>query len=184
MSGGLDSTVLLFDIHRQNFKIHCLLFNYGQTHIKELDYARKHCNSVGAIFTEVELCRVKFLFQRSALTGGGASNIVPNRNSVFAHIAAGIAVSAGSEMVTMACNKDDQSDFPDCTHEWLDSINASLKAAKINVEVCAPYIGMTKWQIVQRAKEIGAPYLDTMSCYGGNNCRICDACRKREEALK
>lgn len=184
LSGGMDSVALLYCLLSQNCKVHCLLFRYGQRHEKELEFARKHCERTNTPYTEVELSRIKFLFSRSALTDGEGTNIVPNRNAVFLHIAAAIAASQGAESVTIACNKDDQAGFPDTTHDFIDSINASLKSAKIGVEVCAPFIGMTKRQIVQMARKEGWPICDSMSCYSGTNCGECDACQKRREAME
>lgn len=184
LSGGLDSVVLLYDLINQGVKVHCLLFDYGQRHSLELHYARRHCAALDVLHTEVELHRIKNLFLHSALTDGQGTNIVPNRNAVFLHIAASIAMSQGASLVTIGCNKDDQADFPDCRMEFIEAMNATLKAAKVDVEVCAPYIGLTKRQIVQRAKSNEWPYLDTLSCYnsGAENCE-CDACKKREVAL-
>lgn len=179
MSGGLDSTVLLYDLIEQGLKIHCLLFDYGQRHSVELHYARRHCSLLDVPHTHIELHRIRHLFKHSALTDGEGSHIVPNRNAVFLHIAGGIGASIGANIVTIGCNKDDQADFPDCRWDFIESVNASLKAAQIQVEICAPYIGLTKRQIVRRAKEKGWPYEDTVSCYTGNNCGTCSACKKR-----
>lgn len=183
LSGGLDSVAMLYDLHSQGFKIHCLLFNYGQRHIRELDYARRHCQSLNVPFTVVELHRIKGLFGNSALTDGKGTKIVPNRNACFLHIAASIAEGIGYNMVSIGCNKDDQRDFPDCTKEFLKSINESFERAALNVRAIAPYSGLTKWQIVNRAKEHGWPVNDSMSCYYGRNCGKCDACRQHKEAL-
>lgn len=183
LSGGLDSTVLLYDLVQQGCLVHCLLFNYGQTHIGELVVARKHAVACGCEHTEVELHRIKHLFSHSALTDGAGTKIVPNRNAVFLHIAAAIAASQAIQSVTIACNKDDAADFPDCRWDFINAMNATLKTAEVDVEVCAPYIGLTKWQIVHRAKKQGWPYADTVSCYSGNDCGTCDACKKRKEAM-
>lgn len=185
-SGGLDSTSLLYELHRQGHSIHCLLCNYGQTHAKELTYAKRHCDRLGLLWTEVDLYRIKNLFMRSALTDGKGGNIVPNRNAVLLHIAAAMAVSMGADTVTFAANKDDQASYPDCTHAFVDGVQETLKAAKLNVQICAPYIGLTKWQIVRRAREFGFPIDDTWSCYAGGAepCGQCDACNKREGALR
>lgn len=175
--------MLLYDLLDQGVKVHCLLFQYGQHHLGELDYARRHCRTSSVRYTEIELHKVQGLFKRSALTDGDGTIVVPNRNAVFLHIAAGIAASQNIERVLIGCNRDDQSDFPDCTWDFIEAMNATLKAAKIDVEICAPYIKITKRQIVTLARDKGWPYHDTLSCYEGTECGKCNACQKRIAAI-
>lgn len=184
LSGGLDSVALAYELQRQGCSIHALLFDYGQTHVNELIYAKSHCNKLGMKWTVIELHRIKGLFSHSALTDGKGDVIVPNRNSIFVHIAASIAISAGAESIAIGCNKDDQTEFPDCTWDWLEAMNATLKASKIPVEVCAPYIGLTKRQIVGRARELGLDTGTVWWCYKGGlkPCGKCLACRKMRAA--
>jgi len=182
LSGGLDSVAMLYELVETSH-VHCLMFDYGQVHRDELKWAKIHAERLHLKYTIAELMQVKHLFQHSALTDGSGSNIVPNRNAVFLHIAAGIAFSIGADLVTIGCNKDDRANFPDCTPQFIATINASLKESKIKVEVCAPYSALTKTQIVARAKEKGWPFRDSTSCYRGTNCMECDACIKRAEAL-
>lgn len=174
---------MLYDLKSQSISVHCLLFNYGQVHIQELDCARRHCSTTDTPFTVVELHRIKGLFARSMLTDGAGGKVVPNRNAVFLHVAAAIAASQGVQTVTIGCNWDDQRDFPDCRPAFLNSVNATLRAAELDVEVCAPYADLTKRQVVERARKHGWPFADTVSCYQGNGCGECDACRQRKEAL-
>lgn len=184
MSGGLDSVTAAYDLKHQGFTIHALLFDYGQIHLKELDFAKRHIAKLKIKHTVVELHQIKNLFSHSSLTDGKGGVIVPNRNSVFVHIAASIAVAAGAESVCIGCNKDDQFEFPDCTWGWLNAINETLKASQIPVEVCAPYIGLTKWQIVNRAKELGIDTESVWWCYGNRDkpCGKCLACKKMRKA--
>lgn len=183
LSGGLDSTAMLYDLRSQGIPVHCLLFNYGQVNIQELDCARRHCQSTDTLFTVVELHRIRGLFARSSLTDGNGGKIVPNRNAVFLHIAASIAAGQGVEQVTIGMNKDDQHDFPDCGQEFLSAVNLSLYKAGLNVVVAAPYMDMTKAQIVSKSRKHQWPIEDTMSCYAGTKCGQCDACKARKAAL-
>ena len=47
-SGGLDSTVLLYDLLDQEHHVECLLFHYGQRHAKELQFAGATCQKLYA----------------------------------------------------------------------------------------------------------------------------------------
>ena len=186
LSGGLDSVTLAYDMKRQGCLVHALLFDYGQTHSRELQFAHYHVVRLNLKHTRVQLHKIQHLFKHSALTDGKGGNIVPNRNSVFVHIAAGIAVTGGAESVVIGCNKDDQGEFPDCTWDWLEAVNATLKVSKTPVEVVAPYIGLTKWQIVQRAKELGVDLESVWWCYAGGQkpCGKCAACKKMKGAME
>jgi 7-cyano-7-deazaguanine synthase len=47
MSGGLDSTTLLYDLLEGGYAPFALSFNYGQRHSKELNYAKNTCRKLG-----------------------------------------------------------------------------------------------------------------------------------------
>lgn len=184
LSGGLDSVTLAYDLVAQGCIIHALEFDYGQTHLKELQCADYHANKLKLKRTRVELHRIKGLFSHSALTDGKGGVIVPNRNAVFVHIAASIAVTAGAESVVIGCNQDDQDEFPDCRWDWLSAMNLTLHYAEIPVEVCGPYMGMNKKEVVRRAKELCIDLNKVWWCYKGgeNSCGECGACKKMEAA--
>lgn len=186
LSGGMDSTMLLYELHSQGENIHCILVDYAQQHAKELSFAKRHCDKLKVKYTVVELHRIKGLFSHSQLTDGKGGIIVPNRNAILLHIAVGIGLSHDAEIVTIGCNKDDGQMFPDCRREFVDAMNQTLKAAEIAIEIIAPFLSMTKWQIVQHCKEKGYPYKDTWSCYAGGQepCGKCHACKARKAALK
>ena len=100
-------------------------------------------------------------------------------------VAVNMACAAKAEVVTFASNMDDASGFPDCRPEFLLAFNAAVKAAGIDVEVCAPYINLEKRQIVDIGRRLGVQLWDTWSCYTGGEtpCGTCSACVKREQAL-
>ena len=41
LSGGLDSTTILYHAKDKGFRPHCLIFEYGQRHNKEIKQAKK-----------------------------------------------------------------------------------------------------------------------------------------------
>ncbi|HIQ50039.1 MAG TPA: 7-cyano-7-deazaguanine synthase, partial [Nanoarchaeota archaeon] len=41
LSGGMDSSTLLFYLLNEGYRVHALTFNYGQRHAKEIEYATK-----------------------------------------------------------------------------------------------------------------------------------------------
>jgi len=182
LSGGLDSTVLLYDLIRQKCEVHCVLFNYKQKHAwREIPLAVDHCTELGVKWTEIQLPEIA----GSTLTDGSGSKIVPNRNAIFLSHAVAIAVRAGAGSVTYACNRDDAADFPDCRRKFVDAMNALQQAAATGVEICAPYIDLTKREIVAIGRKLGVEMERTYSCYAGGQagCGVCDACKARAKAM-
>lgn len=187
-SGGLDSTVMLFDLLDQNCDVHCVLFDYGQAHRnRELSKARsvlqmlQFYSQADYKSTELSLPTIR----GSTLTDGEGSKVVPNRNAIFISTAIALAVNAKAEAVTIACNADDAHDFPDCRREFIAAMNAASKAAGTGVEVCAPYIDLKKSEIVQIGRRLRVNVEETWSCYlgGFNECQKCDACKAKMNAL-
>lgn len=182
LSGGMDSVVLLYDLCEQGHKVHCVLFDYKQRHVKELDFAVWHSRLRAVKHTLIELPQLR----GSELTDGSGGVIVPNRNAILLSIAVNLAIAAKADTVTFAANADDESVFPDCRKLFIDSMNASVKAAGYDVEICAPYLDWPKWKIGAKAQEMRVPLGETWSCYRGGEkpCGECPACLKREAALK
>lgn len=201
VSGGLDSTTLLYWVLDQGYEPYVLSFDYGQRHRKELSYARRTCEKLDAPHTVVDLRGVQALLRGSALTCREVEvpeehythesqklTIVPNRNAIMLNIAIGYAVSIGAGKVFYAAHYNDRAIYPDCRWEFVESLNVSAKLANDNprLEVVAPFIHKTKAEIVSLGRELGVPFEDTWSCYKGGDkaCGVCGTCRERIEAFQ
>jgi len=171
LSGGLDSVTLLHKHLADGHHVHCVLVNYGQQHAKELEFAKRHCSATSVLFTELFIPRL----------GGLDANDwkVPGRNAVLISLACSVAVKAAAEAVTIGCNKDDAEMFPDCRPAFISSMSSACLSG-YGVEVCAPFIGLRKWEIADMAKQMGVR--DVWWCYRGNDapCGDCPACAKME----
>lgn len=189
-SGGLDSTVLLYDLLDQEAKAHCLLFHYGQRHSKELDYAQATCLKLKVPYEVLTLPhqlfkRSRLINQEGELKGSGV--IVPNRNMVMIAMAASFALSTGATAITWAANKDDAEIFPDCRTEFYNALNQALRICDTRrMEIHAPYIVRTKREVVAIGRRLSVPFEETWSCYAGRDepCGICGACESRKAALE
>lgn len=191
-SGGLDSTVLLYDLLDQGALVHCLLFNYGQRHVKELNYAQATCGKLNVPYEVIALPTQ--LFTRSRLTKEtgdltGADTIVPNRNMVMLSMASSFALSHGGTAVTWAANADDAAVYPDCRIEFYKALNSALRICDTRrIEIHAPYLtgGKTKRQVVEIGSKLGVRFAETWSCYAGTEepCGICGACKTRNDAIE
>lgn len=181
LSGGLDSTVLLYDLVGEGHHVTPLIFNYGQKHEREIQFAIEHSKRLRLLPT---LLHVPHLLG-STLTDGDGTFVVPNRNAVFISIAVNMAVATGADRVTIGCNKDDAHEFLDCRFAFMIAINAATRAAGILVEIDAPYVNKSKAWIARRGSDIGVSLSETWSCYEGGDepCGKCLACQKRKEAI-
>lgn len=177
LSGGLDSVTMLYDLHQQGHKVHCLLFDYKQQHVQELTFAKHHCRRLGVMFTTMELPRLGGLTE--------SSWVVPNRNCVFLSLAVNLAIQAGADTVTIGCNKEDEAGFPDCRQAFLQLFNATMTTAEMPVEICAPYLDKSKAWIGGMARELGVPADQIWTCYkgGAKPCGECPACKKLQLAF-
>lgn len=166
-SGGLDSTVLLKMALQFGLEPHCLLINYGQKHVRELDAAVEMCGRLHVPYYEarVELPHGGGRIINSALTGQNVSGLyegvsefhVPGRNTIFVGLAISLAESIRAKKVWFGPNfADCLAKFPDCLQSYVAAINEVTKqAGSFPIEVETPLLGMRKETIKALAKTLG-----------------------------
>jgi len=177
LSGGLDSVTMLYDMKQIERSIHCLLFDYHQRHKQELLWAKHHAKYCEVPFTTMDLPDLGGLTEQSW--------IVPNRNAVMLSVAVNFACNINANTVTIGCNKDDAEAFPDCKPEFIEAMNAAVRAAGYSVEILAPYIDKPKSWIGWMAKDMGVPIQEVWTCYRGGEkpCGECPACLKLQASI-
>jgi 7-cyano-7-deazaguanine synthase len=154
-SGGADSRLMLqfaLDMGKQPF---CLLIDYGQKHIEELEYAERQLSQMNVGWTKVSLVGFDI---RSGLTGEAQEGIyddvnpmnVPARNTIMISLAASFAESMGIHEVWMGADYSDRENlFPDCYQEYIYEMNKLLeKGMATDVKVYAPLLGWTKEMVL------------------------------------
>jgi 7-cyano-7-deazaguanine synthase len=77
-SGGLDSTVLVYDMLSQGYTPHMISFNYGQLHKVELIYAAGTAKKLGLPHDIIDLSGLTHLISNSALTSAVARHTKPS----------------------------------------------------------------------------------------------------------
>ena len=207
LSGGLDSTTLLYEALTTYQVSSAVSFNYGQKHKKELEFARAATASFGIKHHVIDLSSSGLtaalaqsgssLVSDTAVPDGHyaednmKSTVVPNRNMIMLSIAMGIAVSEGAQAVATGVHAGDHFIYPDCRPSF---ILAAALAGYLGNEgfgelwrspIWAPFIDKTKADIAYRALELGLPLHETWSCYKGgeNHCGTCGTCVERLEAI-
>jgi 7-cyano-7-deazaguanine synthase len=198
-SGGVDSTVLLYELLDHHDEVRALGVDYGQRHRKELDAARAIANRLGIEYEIADVSSVCRFLSGSSLTSeeigvpdghytaeSMKATVVPNRNMIMLSLAIGWAISTRSEVVAYAAHAGDHLIYPDCRPPFVATMNeAARRADWHSVGVVAPFLGMTKMRIVKRGHELDVPFEDTWSCYKGGaiHCGRCATCCERQEAM-
>lgn len=199
LSGGVDSTTLLFKMLADGYRVLALTFDYGQRHRKEIDCARRVAKECRIPHRTVDLASIAGLLGDSALLGSievpschyteesARQTIVPNRNMIMLSVAAGYAEARGIPEVFYAAHRNDATIYPDCREEFVEALSRAILLATVWHPVClrAPFVKMTKAEIVRLGLALKVPYELTWSCYRGEEvpCRRCPTCIEREEAF-
>ena len=205
LSGGLDSSTVLYQALADGCECHAISFNYQQRHLKELESARAIASSAGVV-NQV----VKFDLRSwggSALTDDTinlpqersleqmSQNIpvtyVPARNTIFLSFALAYAETITAERVYIGVNALDYSGYPDCRPDYIQAmqevfrLGTKLGREGIAIAIVAPLIHLKKTEIIQLGNQLGVPWELTWSCYTGGDvaCGVCDACRLRLAAF-
>ena len=200
VSGGMDSATLLYKVITDGLEPYAVSFNYGQRHVKELDYAKRFCSSLGIDHKVVDLSAILPLIQGSSLTSSDIevphghyaadnmkSTVVPNRNMIMLSIAVGYAVSIGAGTVYFGAQSGDNSQYRDCRPEFLDRMDRVTSIAnEVLVHIEAPFIHMSKTDTVKLGLKLGIKYAGAWSCYEGKErpCLRCGACSERAVAFR
>jgi 7-cyano-7-deazaguanine synthase len=173
-SGGLDSTVLLYEMRPSA----ALFFDYGQTHSKEFDKAQWHCWKKKIPLHVLKLPKL----QGSSLTGSNGTFIVPARNLIFLAHAANYAIANGHDQITLGANATDRDLFPDCRLGFLEYVRHAILGSGYELRVEAPLLDLTKAEIAKKAKFYGIKRSMVWWCYAGGDkpCGECGSCKAEE----
>ncbi|MFZ2377717.1 MAG: 7-cyano-7-deazaguanine synthase QueC [Methanothrix sp.] len=198
-SGGLDSSTLLYRLLADGYQVDALTFNYAQRHKKEIECARVITSRLDITHHIIDLSSLAAFLGQSALLGKGEvprglyteeaarQTVVPNRNMIMLSVAAGYAEAQRIPELFYAAHRNDLTVYPDCRPEFVDALKPAIRlgTAWHPVQLRAPFLDMTKAEIVRMGLELQVPYELTWSCYLGMDkpCRSCPTCIEREEAF-
>jgi 7-cyano-7-deazaguanine synthase len=154
LSGGQDSTTCLGVALANYDEVHCLTFNYGQRHAREIQAAKDVVAHFERHYERTiphEVVAIPDMLKgTSPLVAGGEQletyedhdsmaaiignrvekTFVPMRNTLFLTIAANRAVVAGMDTLVTGVCQGDNANYPDCTQVFIayveEAINESL----------------------------------------------------------
>lgn len=204
VSGGLDSVTLAYVLAAEGHQLVMLSLDYGQRHRCELDHARRAAERLEVAHHIGDLSSIGQLLHGSALTDQRVqvpdghyaaesmrSTVVPNRNAIFLSVAVGLAVAEGADAVAYAAHGGDHFIYPDCRPPFVEAFAESARLGNEgfvahDFAILAPFLLMTKADIVRAGSALGVPFADTWSCYRGGevHCGRCGTCVERQEAFE
>ena len=209
-SGGLDSSTCLAlacDKYGAD-EVLALSVYYGQKHDKEIKASKKIAAHYGVEYMTLDLARIfegsdctllkgakddipkeSYAEQLTQSEGKPVSTYVPFRNGLFLASAASIALSRGCEVIYYGAHSDDAAGnaYPDCSEDFNKAMNDAVfigSGEQLRIE--APFVRLTKADVVKKGIELGVPFELTWSCYEGGDkpCGVCGTCRDRIAAFK
>lgn len=207
LSGGLDSSTVLYQAIADGCDCYAISFDYHQRHRRELEAAKAVAQAAGVVHHAV----VEFDLRQwggSALTDDKLDvptdrtlsemtqsipiTYVPARNTIFLSFALAYAEIYGAERVYIGVNALDYSGYPDCRPDYIQAMQSVFRLGTKQgregkpIEIITPLIDLRKTEIIQLGNKLGVPWELTWSCYQGGEvaCGVCDSCQLRLAAFQ
>ncbi len=210
VSGGLDSTTCLGLAVKKYGKenVVALSVYYGQKHDKEITSAKKVTEYYDVEWLQLDLSKMfeysdcsllshsekeipkeSYAKQLEKTNGTPVSTYVPFRNGLFLSSAAAIALSKGCSYIYYGAHSDDAAGnaYPDCSDAFNKAMHDAVYIGSGNqLQIEAPFVNMTKADVVKLGLELNVPYELTWSCYEGGDkpCGVCGTCIDRQAAFE
>ena len=197
LSGGLDSSTVLYFAKRKGYSCSCLIFDYGQRHRKEIRSAVRIARLAKCPYKVVKInlpWRAGSLLDKNLKVPSRSlpashfilpSTYVPGRNTIFISFALSFAEAISAGTLFIGANAVDYSGYPDCRPGYYKAWNKVLAELGTGVQIQTPLIRKTKAEIAKMGVKLGVPLALTWSCYKGGEepCGVCDSCRFRAKGF-
>lgn len=202
LSGGMDSaTVLAEAISQEREIVECVGFYYGSTHnVFENAKADALAKQYEIPFRLISLATVMDGFKSNLLKSNDKpipeghyeadsmrQTVVPGRNLIFISILTGLAWSRDAAEIWLGIHAGDHFIYPDCRPDFFTAMRAAVEyGSDHKVTLQAPFLGVTKYEILQRGQKLGVPYNLTRTCYKPQEtaCGKCGSCQERLTAFR
>ncbi|TBR59778.1 7-cyano-7-deazaguanine synthase QueC [Mastigocladus laminosus UU774] len=206
LSGGLDSSTVLYQALADGYECYTISFDYQQRHRRELDSALAIAQKAGVVQNQIVTFDLR-QWGGSALTDDTidlpkkrsleemSQNIpvtyVPARNTIFLSFALAYAETIAAERVYIGVNALDYSGYPDCRPDYIQAMQEVFRLGTKQgregkpITIVAPLLELKKTDIIELGNKLGVPWELTWSCYAGGEvaCGVCDSCRLRLAAF-
>jgi len=195
ISGGLDSTTVLYYAIERGFSPFTLTFDYGQIAKAEIRSAEAVSRRLGVPWKLVDLSGLSAIYMgATSLVDRGIEItrefsgpiIVPFRNAVLLSAAVGYAGSIGAKRVLYGAHASDAENYPDCRKEFVEAMERAARLGTgSDISIEAPLLQLKKSDVVRLGARLGVPFELTWSCYrdGEVHCGSCESCENRRRAF-
>lgn len=199
LSGGMDSTTCLaMAIHEFGpAEVTAISIKYGQRHVKELTHARTIArelnvnwdiiNLTGVVgkggLTDLNLIVPDMSYDE--LPEGISPTYVPFRNGLMlAALASRAQADKDARFIYYGAHSEDaaRDAYPDCSQAFIQSMGDAIRIGTYGqITLRAPFMSLTKADIVEQGHQLKVPFELTWSCYKGGqiHCGTCPTCQSR-----
>lgn len=194
LSGGIDSTVLLYWLVEKGYTIFPLIINYGQ-----ITYESEYRHSID-ILKELSIDNLFHVdipelskVGRGTLIGEYPQSLTsysewyiteffPNRNLILLTVATSYAYMLNTTNVAIGLVG---KSYKDTSLDFLNSFINCLEISLMSVNVIAPFADKDREQVIMEAVRLDVPLKKTFSCNALSNrhCQLCSSCLEREFAF-
>ena len=183
ISGGVDSTTLLFRLHGKGHHIVPLFVNYGQkSYTQEKNAAAYACKLLKLKLNIIDISGLSVI--KSGLTHKKISieePFYPNRNLILLSIAAAFSVNHSCNVIAIGVIG--KTNFLDQSKSFLNDAEKTLSYGR-KIIILAPLSQLNKLEVVRLAKNNNIRLDFTYSCYCGSiPCQKCVSCIDRKKVF-
>jgi len=193
-SGGMDSTVLAYDLEKNKRQIILLFLDYGQ-HCKDKEYETLKQVAPESYKNNIKIIKIGDIYRESQSRMIIEANLwkdsvvandlyLPYRNLLFLSIASAYAQSIGAKNVYSAFINSNHAKEIDCSMEFFTKLETLLEEYG-SVKICMPFRQMTKTEVAKLGISLKAPIAMTYSCQINSKvpCGACPNCVDRITAM-
>ncbi|GEM_PF-1409708 len=194
LSGGIDSTVLLYWLIKEKYEVFPLIINYGQ-----VTYNSEYQHSVNILndFKMKDLYSIDVSqlskIGKGALTGQYPDDLTsneewydkeffPNRNLILLTLASNYAYKINADNLAIGLVGDS---YRDTSMDFLNSFKDCLEKSLIPMHIIAPFTEKKREEVIKQAIDLRVPLNKTFSCnaLSGRHCQLCNSCYERQVSL-
>lgn len=184
LSGGVESTALLYQEHAAGRPLRALWIDYGQRAARyERICVEYHCERLNIPLARLNLATLGAIFRAEAAHDLHVP--LPHRNLVALALGFSFASTIRARALLLALNRDDTQDYASAGAAFLAQWRALGAALEPHIETQTPLIAFTKAEVVRTGDALGIAWRHTYSCLLGHavHCGRCPQCRKRRAAF-